>query len=151
MLKVIQEETPWYAEGLRFECTGCGQCCTGAPGYVWVDEKEIQNIADYLNLSVEEFSQRFLYRVKGRFSLVDLPKTYDCIFSREEMHHLFGPPDAMPHLSLVAAPAKVCKRLAIGGPHLRRDSCPAAPVSPCEIIDQQRAIQEKISPTPLTS
>ena len=28
---------PWYRDGLRFECTRCGHCCTGAPGYVWVD------------------------------------------------------------------------------------------------------------------
>ena len=26
----------WYRDGLRFECTRCGACCTGAPGYVWV-------------------------------------------------------------------------------------------------------------------
>ena len=28
----------WYSEGLRFECTQCGACCSGEPGYVWVDE-----------------------------------------------------------------------------------------------------------------
>ena len=27
--------------GLRFECTQCGDCCTGAPGYVWVNKAEI--------------------------------------------------------------------------------------------------------------
>ena len=32
-----QPSDAWYAEeGLAFECTGCGDCCTGAPGYVWV-------------------------------------------------------------------------------------------------------------------
>ena len=27
---------PWYSDGLKFDCTGCGDCCTGDPGYVWV-------------------------------------------------------------------------------------------------------------------
>ena len=31
------ESAPWYRDGLRFTCTRCGNCCTGAPGYVWVD------------------------------------------------------------------------------------------------------------------
>jgi Fe-S-cluster containining protein len=40
---------PWYQGGLRFHCTMCGHCCTGAPGYVWVNDKEIQAIADFLH------------------------------------------------------------------------------------------------------
>ena len=26
---------PWYRDGLRFQCTQCGNCCTGDPGVVW--------------------------------------------------------------------------------------------------------------------
>jgi Fe-S-cluster containining protein len=37
--------TPWYQDGLRFSCTRCGDCCTGAPGFVWVDDDEIAAIA----------------------------------------------------------------------------------------------------------
>ena len=22
-------QEPWYKDGLRFKCTGCGDCCTG--------------------------------------------------------------------------------------------------------------------------
>jgi len=39
------EEQPWYREGLRFACTRCGNCCTGEPGYVWVNDAEIDAIA----------------------------------------------------------------------------------------------------------
>jgi len=39
---------PWYSDGLAFECTQCGNCCTGGPGYVWVDDAEIQAIAEHL-------------------------------------------------------------------------------------------------------
>lgn len=35
----------WYADGLRFTCTRCGNCCTGVPGYVWINDDEIDAIA----------------------------------------------------------------------------------------------------------
>jgi uncharacterized protein len=62
-------ERPWYAEGLRFSCTQCGNCCSGAPGYVWVTEEEAAGIAAYLNLSVEEFGRQHLRRIGQRLSL----------------------------------------------------------------------------------
>ena len=36
---------PWYWDGLRFQCTRCGHCCTGAPGHVWVNDEELAAIA----------------------------------------------------------------------------------------------------------
>jgi Fe-S-cluster containining protein len=38
---------PWYQDGLRFTCTRCGDCCTGAPGNVWVNEEEIAALAEF--------------------------------------------------------------------------------------------------------
>ena len=38
---------PWFQEGLRFRCTQCGNCCTGTPGFVWVNEEEIAAIAAF--------------------------------------------------------------------------------------------------------
>jgi hypothetical protein len=43
------DEHPWYKDGLRFTCTGCGDCCTGAPGYVWVNKEEIEALAAETN------------------------------------------------------------------------------------------------------
>ena len=43
------EDGPWYRYGLSFECTQCGNCCTGGPGFVWVEEEEIRAIADFLD------------------------------------------------------------------------------------------------------
>ena len=37
-------DQPWYADGLAFECTGCGGCCTGH-GFVWVDDEELADLA----------------------------------------------------------------------------------------------------------
>ena len=47
-------EKPWYQDGLRFRCTMCGHCCTGAPGFVWVNDGEIQALAEFLHEPVEQ-------------------------------------------------------------------------------------------------
>lgn len=74
---------PWYKEGLRFECTGCGQCCTGAPGYVWINENEITEMAKTLKISEEEFIRKYTRLVNGRLSLIEHPTTFDCVFLKE--------------------------------------------------------------------
>jgi Fe-S-cluster containining protein len=72
-------EAPWYRDGLAFACTRCGACCTGAPGYVWVDEPQLARLAEHLGLAFEEFTRRFVRRVGERLSLVERPGG-DCVF-----------------------------------------------------------------------
>ena len=74
---------PWYHAGLKFQCTQCGDCCTGAPGYVWVNKEEIEALAALLKLDVEEFEKRYVRRVGIRKSLVEFPNG-DCIFFHSE-------------------------------------------------------------------
>jgi uncharacterized protein len=45
---------PWYQDGLRFECTQCGHCCTGEPGYVWVNDEELAAIAGFRGETLAE-------------------------------------------------------------------------------------------------
>jgi uncharacterized protein len=73
---------PWYQEGLRFKCTGCGKCCTGTPGYVWATFEEIQAMAKHFSLSVEEFSKKYVRKVGDRFALTEIRRgsNYDCVF-----------------------------------------------------------------------
>lgn len=74
-------EQPWYHEGLRFTCSQCGDCCTGAPGYIWVTRDEIEAIAAYLSLEVPEFEARYVRTVGNRKTLIDLPAAnWDCVF-----------------------------------------------------------------------
>ena len=68
----------WYREGLKFACTGCGDCCHGE-GYVWVSEARAGRIASHLGLDLEEFGRRYLRRVGDRLSLVDGPGAA-CVF-----------------------------------------------------------------------
>ena len=51
MAKKKKAADPWYADGLRFECTQCGDCCSGEPGYVWVDEDEIESMGTIVRLT----------------------------------------------------------------------------------------------------
>ncbi len=71
--------TPWYVDGLSFSCTRCGKCCTGFPGYVWVEEDELQAIAEFRGETLEEVTALYTHVVNGDRSLRDKPNT-DCIF-----------------------------------------------------------------------
>ena len=68
----------WYADGLRFRCTQCGDCCTGAEGYVWVNQAEIDSMAAQLDVEPAEFERRFVRRVGIRRSLIERPGG-DCV------------------------------------------------------------------------
>jgi Fe-S-cluster containining protein len=72
---------PWYVNGLAFECAQCGQCCAGPnEGYVWVNDAEVAALAAALNIAEDDFRNIYLRRVGRHFSLVEEPKTKDCIF-----------------------------------------------------------------------
>jgi Fe-S-cluster containining protein len=73
------DEKPWFEKGLRFTCTGCGDCCTGAPGFVWVNREEIEALARKLNLTPEKFEELYVRRVGIRKSLVEYDNG-DCVF-----------------------------------------------------------------------
>ena len=73
------DEKPWFEKGLRFECTQCGDCCTGAPGFVWVTNSEIEALAAKLSISIEEFEARYVRLVGVRKSLVEFDNG-DCVF-----------------------------------------------------------------------
>ena len=73
----------WYAEGLSFACTQCGNCCTGPPGYVWFDDDEAEAIAAHLGLEVGEFRRRHARSLFGRWTLDERCNgdgLYDCVF-----------------------------------------------------------------------
>lgn len=73
------ESERWFRDGLRFKCRGCGDCCTGEPGYVWVTNEEIKMIAAKVGLSPLEFENRFVRRINGqKKSLIELPGG-DCV------------------------------------------------------------------------
>ena len=75
---------PWYANGLKFACTQCGRCCGGPPGYVWVSDEDVANMAAYHKMSVAEFERKHVRAVDdNRRSLIE-QSNGDCEFLRED-------------------------------------------------------------------
>jgi Fe-S-cluster containining protein len=77
---------PWYADGLRFSCTQCGNCCTGPPGAVWFTDAEGERMAERMGLPHAQFLRKYARRVGKRWSLTE-HKTehgYDCVFLDRE-------------------------------------------------------------------
>ena len=73
------DEKPWFHKGLRFTCSECGDCCTGAPGYVWVNREEIEALAKQTKLTPAEFEERYVRKVGIRKSLIEYGNG-DCVF-----------------------------------------------------------------------
>jgi len=78
---------PWYAGGLKFTCSQCGNCCTGGPGFVWISKEEIVRLAEFLRLTPQQVVEKYCRRVEGKFSLKEHRNArgeYDCVFLKEE-------------------------------------------------------------------
>jgi uncharacterized protein len=80
----------WYQNGLKFKCTECGKCCTGAPGYVWVTENEMEAIAEFLKIDLKEFMRKYVRRVGQRYSLLESKQTFDCVFLKDKKCQVYG-------------------------------------------------------------
>ena len=98
-----ESKDTWYKDGLRFECTGCGKCCSGFPGFVWVTEEEMQGIIHHMidiknpdeTFSVSEFQKE----VRHYIDTIDMPivvggtglyikgALYDYTFEETESKH----------------------------------------------------------------
>ncbi|MBN1612517.1 MAG: YkgJ family cysteine cluster protein [Polyangiaceae bacterium] len=48
-------DTPFYAAGLRFSCTRCGDCCRRPSGHLFLSAADLRRLARALRLSDEEF------------------------------------------------------------------------------------------------
>jgi Fe-S-cluster containining protein len=76
-------ETPedtWFADGLRFKCTGCGACCTGAGGSVYLSQEDLERLAAHFKLGVGAFVRQYTRMRNGRRALLDRVHSQACIF-----------------------------------------------------------------------
>ncbi len=73
------QRDPWYAPGLNFTCTQCGNCCTGPSGAIWVDEAELQAIAELTGTSLGEVRYTKVRLIGDRMSLREFPNG-DCVY-----------------------------------------------------------------------
>jgi hypothetical protein len=73
------QKQAWYADGLRFSCLLCGDCCRGEPGFVWISREQMDVVAKHLNLPLEKFKEQYTRKVGDRHSLIELANG-DCVF-----------------------------------------------------------------------
>ena len=72
----------WYRDGLQFQCTQCGNCCTGPPGAVWFNDEEAQQMAGQLGMTLQVFLDKWARRLKDGWSLKEelTEHGWDCVF-----------------------------------------------------------------------
>ena len=75
---------PFYAEGLRFSCTRCSECCRFEPGFVFLSGNDVELLAEGLQMRYTDVMERYCRWVPSpggemQLSLKEKPG-YDCIF-----------------------------------------------------------------------
>ncbi len=72
--------------GLRFSCTQCGNCCTGAPGFVHFTANEAKAMAADLGVTINQFFERYTHETPGGRSLNERTTEFgqDCVFLDRE-------------------------------------------------------------------
>lgn len=116
---------PWYGEGLRFSCHGCGHCCR-IEGYVWVERHEIERLAELLGLDAETFSRRYVRRIHHEhFSLIEKHGSHDCIFWQDGC-------------TVYAARPDQCRTFPFWPDHLAGEGAWEALAQMCPGVDQGR-------------
>jgi uncharacterized protein len=76
-------EECFYENGLRFQCQRCSGCCRGEPGYVFLQEDDIERLARRLGTDRSGFLKRYCRVVEmGLERLYSLKekKNNDCEF-----------------------------------------------------------------------
>ncbi len=85
----MSQALEWFAKpnkegevGLRFSCTQCGNCCTGAEGFVLFTADEASSMADHLGLTTEQFFDQYTCETSMGRSLKETRTDFglDCVF-----------------------------------------------------------------------
>lgn len=72
----------YKTEQLRFECTGCGDCCRGNPNqyYIHLSSQEAGKIRDSLGISDAWFKRRYLVRLDAASFGIRMAAAGHCSF-----------------------------------------------------------------------
>ena len=85
-MSIIKKEGYPYAFN-NDACATCeGRCCTGESGYIYVTKAEIFAIAELLNMDVNEFGVKYLFKKGYKYSLKEnkIDDSYECVFYDRE-------------------------------------------------------------------
>jgi len=68
-------------------CSTCqGRCCTGESGYIYVTKIEVQNLAQLLNLEIDDFVRKYLFKKGYKYSIKEIlfNDSHECVFYDRE-------------------------------------------------------------------
>ena len=69
LLDKIVNRPCFFDAGLRFSCRRCGGCCVGETGTIYVSRPELEAIAAFVHLAVDDFADQYLYPFKDSYSI----------------------------------------------------------------------------------
>ena len=79
-------DTPFFAAGLRFDCTRCQRCCRIDPGVVLLSQNDLDQLSAFLDLPEREVRERYC-RVVDMGGVMQLSlreqANYDCVLWEE--------------------------------------------------------------------
>ena len=84
-------DADWYADGLRFECSRCGNCCTGEPGLVRMTDDEVRTMARHVEMDEANFRDQYTYRLSSGGTTLRERSNGACVFWRPEAGCLVYP------------------------------------------------------------
>jgi len=82
MSNIIKKEGFSY----KFDASACqecqGKCCSGGSGYIFVNKNEIIAISAFLNLDVNDFAVKYLFKKGYKYSIKEqkFNDSYECVF-----------------------------------------------------------------------
>lgn len=119
-------DRPYFFDaGVRFTCTGCGACCTGAGGRVWLEAVDVEALTAHLGMDREGFLAAFTREQDGRRCLVDHPDG-SCVFLDHARCRVHG------------AKPRQCRTFPFWLDNLRNPEAWARTAKACEGIGQGR-------------
>ncbi|MFP3042988.1 YkgJ family cysteine cluster protein [Treponema primitia] len=77
-------DRPFYAQGLRFSCARCSECCRIDPGFVFLRKKDTEILVSALKMKYTEFVEFYCRWVPDLDGVEQLSlkekANFDCIF-----------------------------------------------------------------------
>lgn len=78
---MINLKRRFYANGLRFSCQQCHNCCRGGqPGWVYPSRREVERMARHLKLAPPTFRERYMVDDPDEEASLRMRRKSDCIF-----------------------------------------------------------------------
>jgi Fe-S-cluster containining protein len=92
-IEISDFDLDWLSDGLRFQCTGCGKCCSGASGTVLLSQPDLERLAAHLGMQAGRFVRQYTRSVNGRRILNNAAGSSDCVFLKDRTCNVY---DARP-------------------------------------------------------